>query len=370
MNILQITGNFYSGGAQKIVLNLSNELSKRGYNITLCVKGRGNLGPILDDVDVNIISRRGILDINALYKICRLIKKKNVDIVHGHLAGSSLYGIIAAKITGKKFVITIHGGGSLSKVKLLYLYKLISHFSDRVVVVSEQIRKEYSIKTRVRPDKIIIIENGIAGSKVKTLSNSLSKRKELNLTPDVSIIGTVGNISHVKGHDILINAFEKVVKAYRDARLVIVGDTIQKSDVKYKSILDKMVDSLNLKGKVLFLGARRDVEEILPLFDVFVLPSRNEGTSVALLEAMISGRPIIATKVGGNPGVIEHKVSGLLVTPDEPESLSKEILRLLNDKSFSSKLGDNAREVVEKRFMLKTMVDCHAKMYHEVIKNC
>lgn len=213
----------------------------------------------------------------------------------------------------------------------------------------------------------MVIENGIAGTNIKALNIFPGKRKELNFPPDVSIIGTVGNISYVKGHDVLITAFEKVVKAQGDARLVIVGDTIQKSDANFKATLEKMVYRLNLKNKVLFLGGRGDVEEILPLFDVFVLSSRNEGTSIALLEAMISGAPIIATDVGGNPGVIEHEVNGLLVAPNDPESLSKGIVRLINDRNLASQLGSNARVVAQERFGLQTMVDRYEKIYREVL---
>ncbi len=364
MKILQIIGQFNSGGAERVVLNLCNKISMRGEDVSICIRKPGTLIPLLKNVNLFIIPRNKLVDGRYLYRLCKLIKSNNIDIIHAHLAGSGLYGLLAAKITGKKFILTLHG--NVSSVKGRTIYKFIMKYADKVIAVSQNIYLQFKQKISVDSEKLCIITNGLDLAEFQTNNVTLLKRKELNIKPNIPIIGAIGNIKHVKGYDILIKSFHQVKKAHKDAKLLIAGSALNKKDLKFKNILNEIISGLDLKEDVVFLGTRNDITDILNIIDVFTLPSRSEGTSISLLEAMASRKAIIATYVGGNPYIIKHNVNGLLIPPDDPKSLANAIIRLLNNRTLRDQLGLNARVSVERDFNLDKMADAYMSIYREV----
>jgi glycosyltransferase involved in cell wall biosynthesis len=213
--------------------------------------------------------------------------------------------------------------------------------------------------------KVSLIPNGIDLSPVDGKSDFIRRKEQLGFPLNGPLVGAVGNIKPVKGYDVLIDAALHVIREEPGASILIIGGTYQYED-HFKE-LKALVRERNLQGKVYFLGKRNDVREILPLLDVYVLPSRSEGTSIALLEAMASKRAIVATKVGGTTEVIEDSRTGLLVPPDNPAALGKAIIQLLQNKSFAVTLGENARKRAEKEFSVGTMVERYLCLYNEIL---
>ncbi len=150
---------------------------------------------------------------------------------------------------------------------------------------------------------------------------------------------------------------------------MIAGSALKKGDKEYKEKLKNLITKLHLKKDVIFLGKRQDIYDILSILDVFVLSSRSEGTSVALLEAMALSKAIVATDVGGNPYVIDNNVTGLLVPSEDPDALANEILKLLKDKSFSLNLGRKANQVGKIKFNVSIMVDKYIEVYESLLKS-
>jgi glycosyltransferase involved in cell wall biosynthesis len=160
-----------------------------------------------------------------------------------------------------------------------------------------------------------------------------------------------------KGHQYLITAAAEVVERYPNVRFVFVGDGILRAE------LERLVDNLKLKDKILFLGFRHDVDELLHTFDIFVLPSLYEGLPNVVLEAMACGKPVIATAVDGSPEAITDGVSGILVPPKDSDALSKAILHLLENKKMRVEMGKKSRKKVTDYFSLEKQMQQFQILY-------
>jgi glycosyltransferase involved in cell wall biosynthesis len=372
MKVLQTISYFTSGGLEKLVLILTNELSKREIDVTFCIRESKKEISISNNVELHKFSGNNLFGLLVLYKICKLIKKKEIDIVHAHIPGGgdfTIIGFLAAKITGKKFVLTIHGDiFEISKKKLL-LFKFITNLSDKVVTVSDHIKFRLLENNYIKPVNLMTIENGID---ISPFDKNVCRKKKLNsldLDHESPIIGSVGMIRNIKGYDVLITSFSDIIKLYPNAKLLIIGTMENKADLIYKTKLDGLISRLNLQENIIFLGFRNNVNEILAILDVFVLPSRSEGISLSLLEAMASRKPIVATFAGGTKYVLENNLNGILVPPEDTEALANGILKLLIDKIFATELGIKARETIEKKFSLNGMLDKYVKLYDEILAN-
>jgi glycosyltransferase involved in cell wall biosynthesis len=366
INILQLIGSFTSGGAENMVVNLVNGLAEDTFNVILSARAAGPAARgLINGNKVVIIEKNSTVDISYLLKLIRLIKKYRIDIIHSHMFGANMYGFLAAKLSGAKIIQTVHGMDCLNSKKRMIAYRLMHRFIDKIVTVSESLRVEFLKYTKVNQEKVFTIHNGIDINKYSVSDGYINKRAQLHLPPACPVIGAVGNIKHVKGYDTLILAAAGVIERYPEARFLIVGETVKKHEQE-KMRLDNLIKKLGLGNNVQFMGYREDIYEILPVFDVYVLPSRSEGQSLALLEAMASGRSIVATDVGGNPLLIKHGISGILTPAEDHVSLGQQIIRVLDDKNFAAELGKNAREDAVRRFSVENMAAGYDDLYKSI----
>jgi glycosyltransferase involved in cell wall biosynthesis len=182
-------------------------------------------------------------------------------------------------------------------------------------------------------------------------------RAELNLGGYDHVIGTVGSLYPVKGHIHLIKALPEILRACPKTLLLLVGQGELEQALRAEVVRRK------LDAHVRFLGFRSDVPMLLPLFDVFVLPSLSEGLSMALLEAMAAGRPVVATKVGGNAELVEHGETGFLIDAEAPKAISDRVVEVLRDKVRAVRMGERGRGRVQEKFSLRGMVDRYQSYY-------
>ena len=310
LNILQLIGEFTCGGAETVVINLTNRLKKEGWNVIVSARMDGPLSAQLTDKNcVHFIGKKKALDIRYLSKLVSLIRENDIDLIHSHLFGNDLNGFIAAKYAGVKIIQTIHGMDSIASRKRVVAYNIMVPFVDRIVTVSESLKQEFEKSVSIKNDKICTIHNGV--SLERSFINKRSIIAEIGISNSFPIIGAVGNVKPVKGYDTLIRAACLIIKKYPEAKFLIVGDVSE--DKAYKEELDGLIYKLGLKGHIKYLGYRQDAYKILSLFDIYVLPSRSEGLSIALLEAMSLKKPIVATNVGGNVKALENGKTALLV---------------------------------------------------------
>ena len=237
--------------------------------------------------------------------------------------------------------------------------QLTRDWADRVVAVSEAVKKELHQTESIADEKVVVIQNGIDLSHFcpPAQGERSAARAEWQSAPETVVIGAVGRFHGPKGLDILIHAFAKARQTHGNILLVLAGDGPD------DEVLRQQVESLELQDAVRFLGFQKDPRPLYPGFDLYVLPSLKEGSPNALLEAMGRGCACIASNVGGVPEAIVDGESGCLVPPSDPDTLAQRLLELADDPTQRRRLAQAARQRVESHFDLQQMIRTHEQLY-------
>jgi len=295
-----------------------------------------------------------------------LIKRLNPDLIHAHeLISPATTAIAARKLFGIPVVATVHGSGLssdvlrlkrrfLGKTRLKILCREIAAFCVISAVIDGELAAE-----GVPPKKRIPIPNGVDTGRFAPLAPAQKKalRSRLALPAEARIVIFVGRLAPEKRVDLLTGIWRSVRQAVPRALLLILGSGPEEAGLKQRA-----------GDGILFLGSQPDVTPYLQAADLFVLPSAAEGLSLALLEALACGLPVIATSVGGNPEVIRHLETGWLTPPDDPPALTEAIVTLLEDEKLQSKLRENARAHAVQNYSLVKMADRLLDLYRQVLE--
>jgi glycosyltransferase involved in cell wall biosynthesis len=263
------------------------------------------------------------------------------------------------KIMGVPVVATVHGKNYFAdQLKRRLAYRYVSRVS-RMVAVSEDLKQFIVRRAGVAEHRINVVYNGVDAAGLPRIEELSEIRAQLRLDEYDHVIGAVGSLYPVKGHMYLIQALPEILRACPKTLLLLVGRGELEQSLKAE------VAKRNLDAYVRFLGFRSDVPALLSLFDVFVLPSLSEGLSMALLEAMAAGKPVVATKVGGNSELVLDGDTGFLVDPESPESISDRVVQILRDKVRAALMGDRGRRRVHDKFSFRAMVDRYQSYYEQ-----
>lgn len=322
-------------------------------------------------VNIPFLLRRinPVYDLLALFSLYVFLIKEKPSIVHTHTSKAGLLGRLAAKLAGIPIIIhTPHGHVFFGyfepfKTKIfILLEKLASRITDKIVTLSNREKEDYVLFKIAEEDKLSVICSGIGLNKFKEslLSEKQNLKKELGIPENSLIVGTAGRLVPVKGPEFLIKAAKYVISKYPDAFFIFTGDGY------LKQYLEKKASNLGLRENIIFMGWRDDAAKILSLYDVFVLPSLNEGMGRVLVEAMALGKPIVASNIGGIPDLVIHGKNGFLVPPKNPKELAKYIQVLLEDKDKREKMGLAGKEMAY-NFTSERMVEKIANLYKKLL---
>ena len=283
----------------------------------------------------NIKGLRGMFFfISSFFKLISMVRHFNIDLIHAHfLLPPGLIGVCVGSLLGKKTVVTAHGSDLMIQTKnpiLRNLIKFVLKKADYVLVVNQTL-KEKVLELGINPDKVYITPNAVDVEKFNPKNTELPS--DVNINSDNQSMLFVGNLVFQKGVKYLLEA-KKLMKS--DVELVVVGDGPLRQELEMKVQDDEIPD-------VVFIGARRDVDQIMPSFDVFVLPSISEGFPITILEAMASGLPVVATNAGGISEVM-NKYVGIMVNPANPTELASALDKILENKKLMTDMGVAARE--------------------------
>jgi glycosyltransferase involved in cell wall biosynthesis len=301
------------------------------------------------------LKRRELQAVAALY---RLLRSERPHIVHTHTAKAGFVGRLAARLAGVPVVVhtyhghVLHGYYSPLQSRLLRaMERGLAVLSDALVAVSPRIKQDLVRYRVARPEKIRVIPLGFDLKPFLTAArNGSAFRRELGVPETARLIAIVGRIFPIKNHRLFLDAAGRIARAEHDARFLVVGDGVLRED------MERHAAALGIRDRVFFTGWRRDLDRIYPDVDVLVVSSNNEGTPVSAIEAMASGRPVVATRVGGLPDLVDHRVTGMLVPPGDPDALAGAVLELLRDRDRAARMGQAARESVRGRFGLDRLV--------------
>ncbi|MEI6831870.1 MAG: glycosyltransferase family 4 protein [Candidatus Omnitrophota bacterium] len=351
INILYIITKLELGGAQKQLLSLVRGLDKERFNPYILTAYDGLLVdaaktiPNLKLIRCRLLERpiRPIKDTLALFFIYRFIKNNKIDIVHTHSSKAGILGRLAAKAAGVRIIIhTVHGWSfhdyqvGIIYYFYLFLEKLCAQFSSAIVVVSRWDKRQAARQLVGRQDKYKLIRYAINYEELKNNTEGSKVRKEFGLSEADLVIGMVACFKPQKAPLDFIKLASVIKKDFPNAKFILVGDGIEREKVR------ALINKLNLKEQVILTGWRHDVASILFCLDIFVLTSLWEGLPIAVLEAMATGLPVIATDTGGISEVVLHGKTGYLVKPGDIEALQGRLKELLMNPSLRKEFANQA----------------------------
>jgi glycosyltransferase involved in cell wall biosynthesis len=355
IKIIHIIPALDIGGAEKLLFDLVNSLNKEKYEVMVATVVRG--GILVKNfeeagIPVQIFKKKTKLGLGVLWKIYRYLRKENPQIVHTHLFGGDTWGRIAAILARTPIIVsTEHNTNFDEKFIKRIVKKFLSYFTDKIIAVSEAVRKYSISKDYISEKKIEVIFNGINLEKFLSIS-----QKEFGEPP---IIGIVGRLAEQKGHKYLFESLN-LLKTI-PWTLWVVGDGPKKAE------LERLSKDLDLRERILFLGAQENIPDILDKIDIFVLPSLWEGLGLAVIEAAAAAKPIVATNVGGIPEIIEDEKTGLLVEPGNVKSLADGLERVILGEGEALVMGRAARECVREKFGAERMVKKYEELYEKLM---
>lgn len=353
-------------GAENVIINLCKQMKNTNYVPILgCIVSRSD-----DLPEVGVVAREyGIQVIPVvlttkfdLWNLRKLIKNHNIEIIHCHGYKSSILSFLAEGMNGKRIIITCHLW--TNETLRLRLYAFLESFVMKrvsiLVAVSETIKSAIS-RMGIKRDCISVIHNGIDMEKWQKLHNfnKLMYKKKIGLKEGSIIVSLFGRLNLQKGHKFLFEAISGLNG--NNIEVICLGDGPLRQD------LEVLSRKLSINHNVHFLGFRNDVEELLEITDIFVLPSLDEGLPMALLEAMAMGKPVVATPVGAIPTVIKNKKNGILAQAGSVSSLKEALQTVIKDPNLRQCLGNNARETVVNKYSSKKMTEKYLEKYKEMV---
>ena len=364
--IIHIITRLDMGGSAQNTLRTCVGLSKRKYRVVL-VSGlsiESNMGDVerrTVDANLGMAAKQGVKvfvlpklirridpvsDARVLASLLRLICRERPMIVHTHTSKAGILGRLAAWLLRVPVIVhTPHGhvfhghfSGLLSKTFLI-IERIFDKITDRTIALTDGERDDYIRKLVSGPDKLVTIHSGVDVKKfMKPVDDESAKKESLAIAPDDRVVGTVGWLLPIKGPVYLVKAMQQVWQNHPDVKLMFVGKG------KLESELKAMADDMGARDRVLFPGWRDDIHEIMPVFDIFVLPSLNEGMGRVLVEAMAAGKPVVASRTGGIPDLVAEGETGFLVDPGDTNGLAKAISNLLENPDLRHAMGQAGRK--------------------------
>jgi len=367
-NICFLIGSFQIGGAEDHVLQILKNLDYSKYNACVSTfSNDGGLGIKFEKlkIPIFIIDKHKNKVLKKLFKYFRIfsyvkfLKKNKINVIHIHLVGCYMFGIISSYLSCiSNKIITWHNiydnsvkkWGSLhqfySNCKSIAKVKIGSYFASNIIAVSDNVKERNCIFYRINPKNVHTIHNGInVDGLFEKKSDSNSKLRKDNF----SIIA-VGTLQYQKGYIIMLKAMKEIIKRFPFVNLSIMGDGPD------RSILESYIEQNNLKNNIYLKGIQKDIPLLLVKSDLFLMTSLWEGFSIALLEAMATGLPIIATEVGGNSEAIKHNKTGLLIPKNNIGETINAISQLIENSEKRIMLGIQARIKFYKQHTIEIMM--------------
>lgn len=352
------------GGGERVLLRLARLLPDYGYRVSILTLAADPESPALlqpPPCPIYMLPLQKTYGMDALWaarSLRRFIRRERIVLVQTFFESSDLWvGPLAKVLAGTKLIWSRRDMGILRAAKHRAAYRALAALPDVVFAVSEQVR-QYSIEVDgVAPDRVETLYNGLDLGTWTTCNRA----QNVSRSP---VIRTVGNVRRVKGHDILIRAAASVARVHPRVCINIGGGIL---DREYHAELEALVENLHLEDVVSFEGPVTDLHSFLSNADIFVLPSRSEGFSNAIIEAMAVGLPVVATDVGGNAEAVKDRVTGRIVPNEDVDALADAILDLLAAPETASKMGQAGRERVADLFTTDAMMQRLVTTYKRLL---
>lgn len=360
------------GGAEHVALDIATRLDPDRFASTVCVSrwppapnawpaaqqaldGLGAAG-----VRVLRLERDRSADLREWARLGAFLRRERVDVLHAHKFGSNVWGTVVGRLARVPVVVAHEHSWSYvgQPVRRLLDRHLIARGADRFIAVSAEDRRRMTAVEGIPPERTLLIPNGVPPSHA---SPDRDVRAEAGIPREAPVVGAVGALRPEKAYSVLIEAVGQLVATQPHVRLVLAGDGPERPG------LEELARSLGLEEHVRFLGYRSDVADVLAACDVAVCCSDREGSPLSVLEYMDAGLPVVATRVGGIPDLVEDGVHGLLVPRRDPQALSAALGALLADADRRHDMGRAAAARVRAEFDVDVVVRRFERLYLELL---
>lgn len=364
MRLMSVTKS--TGGVAAINRSLCEQLSARGHAVSVVCLSQGNeaYARALEESGIRTVrmemerySIAPLSDLGLVARLLRHVRKERPDLILAHGAKAGLVTRLVGRLTGTPTVYALHSMPFLERVqgRRAFLYRQLERIGARVgghIVATAHSMREELRRNRIAPaSRISMIHTGLDLSGFDRPMDRAAACRALGLEPGRPVVGWAGRLNRQKAPFDFLRVAERVVRAAPGVQVFMAGEGPLESEVR------ALAAKLDLGGSLIAAPWQSDVPAMLAAFDVYVSTSYWEGLPVAILEAMASGRAVVATAVDGVGEAIEHGVSGFLVEAGDLEALAEQVARLLGDEDLRARVGAAARERVEAAFTIERMID-------------
>lgn len=382
IRLLYLIEHLDLGGAERTVVDLAKRIDKNKFQVTVCLyRDYGIFYPELKELGIKVIFlQKDILSryFKALpfilripffiiesmifvFRLKELIEKNKINIVHSFLFSGNLWGRVVALLSGRFIMITSERTTTEKRrfKKHIIINKLLAPFSDLITANSHAVAKIVVKNQNVIPEKIVVIPNALkfCDQSNRNILFNPNKPKFGHTRP---LLIAVGRLERVKRFDLLLYAIKNCLERFPEINCWLIGDGKETKNLK------DLVKKLGLDNHITFLGTRTDVRLLVTHADLMVSTSEREGFPMAILEAISENVPVVATDVGGTKELVENDISGILVEPNNLNSITDGIYKMLKNKNLAKKLADTALEEAKKKFSMESIIVKWEDLYTQV----
>lgn len=371
-NILYLHETAKFSGAEESLLNLIRFLDREKFTPFFILPEPGQFAKKLQEADIKVFviplpKIRGILGVwPCAKKLFKIARENNIHLLHTNSTRTHMYGIYVARKL--KIPIIWHERNVLVHERI-DLDRLFSFLPDTIICNSLAIANRF-LADKNLPEKVKIIYNGVDTQRFNPTVDPKPIREEFNIRPDEVLIGIGSRFNPIKGHETFFLAaatlLQDKILITPQLRFLVIGGAVFDKDKRREKYLKDLVRELNISESVTFAGVRDDMPQIYAAMDIFVLPSLTEGCGRVILEAMASGKPVVATNTGGTPEIVKDKISGFLIKPRKPALMAERISWLVNNPERAKKMGEEGRKLAQEKFRIETNVAKIEEVYKEL----
>ncbi len=359
MKILILSTHVNTGGITSYLLTLCQGLIRQGHQIWLVSSGGDcesrftSMGVTMIQMDIRTKSDLSPKIYAAAPRIRQLVVDNGIDILHAQTRVTQVLARLVQRSTQCVYVATCHG-----YFKRRLNRRIAPCWGDMTIAISTAVYEHLLDDFELVSERVCLIENGIDTEYYAPLCDERKSQQRQALGLDNRrVVGTIARLSDVKGIDILIEAMPQIMDAVPDVHCAIFGQG--KEDAPLKALCR----SRGLEDRITFFDTVNDTVQSMGAIDVFVMPSRQEGLGLSVMEAQSCGCPVVATNVGGLPSLVIDGQTGLLIEPESPEAVANAVIKLFKDDDLSQRLSDNGRDFIQAKFSARGMVDKTADLY-------
>lgn len=368
IKVAHLTFDMRIGGTEQVIMNLVTDPNSPDIeHRILCIESP--LGPfgqrlLAQGMTIESWHRKPGFDRRLIKELRQYLRSNAIDILHCHQYTPWSYGTLAAIGLQTRVIFTEHGRfyPDSSSWKRRIINPVLAYFTDHITAISDATRHALTTFEFIPADRIQLIYNGIAPLTYATADHAqiAAYKVQYQLPDDCLVMGTIARMDPIKNHELMIQVCARINHLGIDCRLIIVGDG------EHRAQIEHTIQNENITDKVILTGYKPEPKCFFGLFDVFLLTSFSEGTSMTLLEAMSLGIPSVVTDVGGNPEVITDNFSGLVVPSDDLTACTDAVLRIFKAPAKQQQFADNALIAFKQRFHVTVM----HQSFNQIYKSC